>query len=66
MILGPADSVPAEAQEQESEAEKPKFQELAITNENGVYTIKKNRPQKKNAITWKVGEKEFYLWTCYE
>ncbi|XP_065065356.1 enoyl-CoA delta isomerase 2-like [Rhopilema esculentum] len=38
----------------ESEAEKPRFEDIVVTNENGIYTIKKNRPKKKNAITWKM------------
>ena len=31
-----------------------KYKELVVTLENGVLTIKMNRPTKYNAITWEV------------
>ena len=49
---------PSESDSSTSEAvsEESKFTEIVTTIQDGVYTIKKNRPHKKNAITWKVGD----------
>ena len=54
LFLGPATESESKADENISKEGQSKFTEIVTTNENGVYTIKKNRPHKKNAITWKV------------
>ena len=53
-LSGPPAENDGEKEEASVASRESTFTEIAVSIENGVYTIKKNRPHKKNAITWKV------------
>jgi len=53
-LAGPPTESDGKKEEASVASKESKFSEIAVTIENGVYTIKKNRPHKKNAITWKM------------